>query len=212
MAYRAVAVSQVDGAGGEPIGRDLAQRLGFSYWNQAVVDRVAEDYGVDLATVTNAERRKSFFARVVQATAMAGSNGLALDSPLDAFNETDELLSLVRATLRDAAERGSVVLVAHAASYACADRSDVLRVCVTAPLSLRASRLAFARGISNKEATKFLHRSDVGRASYLKRVYGVKEESPTDYDLVVNTERLAADAAVSLVLGLVRAGPATFPQ
>ncbi|MGH9055420.1 MAG: AAA family ATPase [Acidimicrobiales bacterium] len=202
-------MSQVDGAGGEPIGRDLARRLGFSYWNEAVVDQVAEDHGVDLGTVINAEQRKSFFSRVVEAAAMSGVDAVALNSQIYTLDETDDLLSLIRDTVRDAAERGSVVLVAHAASYACADRSDVLRVCVTAPLSSRVSRLASARGISNKQAARFIHQSDAGRASYLKRVYGVDKESPADYDIVVNTEHLAPDRVTSLVSGLVSAGPVT---
>ena len=101
-----------------------------------------------------------------------------------------------------------MVLVAHAACYACADRPDVLRVGITAPLPARESRVASALGITGTEAARRLRRSDAGRASYLKRVYGVGEESPADYDIVLNTGRLAPDAAVGLILGLVQARPA----
>jgi cytidylate kinase len=71
--------------------------------------------------------------------------------------------------------------------------------------------VASALGITGTEAAKQLRRSDAGRASYLKRVYGVGEESPADYDIVLNTGRLAPDAAVGLILGLVKARPATPP-
>jgi cytidylate kinase len=56
-----------------------------------------------------------------------------------------------------------------------------------------------------------LRQSDAARANYLKRVYGVDEESPTDYDVVINTERLTPDAAAGLILGLVQACPAPSP-
>jgi cytidylate kinase len=210
MGYRAIAFSQVDGAGGESIGRDLAQKLGFSYLNEAIVAQVAKDYGVDPAIVVEAERRKSFFIRVAEMAARGGVE-VAPDPSLY-VDETDTVLSLIRDTLRDAAGRGSVVLVAHGASYACADRSDVLRVGVTAPLSARVSRVASASGITDKEAAKRLRRSDAGRASYLKRVYDVSRESPTDYDVVLNTERLAPDAAAGIILGLVRPRPAAPPS
>jgi cytidylate kinase len=211
MGYRAIAFSQVDGAGGESIGRDLAQKLGFSYLNEAIVAQVAKDYGVDPAIVVEAERRKSFFIRVAEMAARGGVD-VAPDPSLYVVDESDTVLSLIRDALRDAADRGNAVLVAHAASFACADRSDVLRVGVTAPLAARTSRVASAFGISDKEAAKWLHRSDAGRASYLKRVYGVGRESPTDYDVVLNTERLAPDAAAGLILGLVRARPAAPPS
>ena len=210
MGYRAIALSQVDGAGGELVGRDVAQRLGFGYLNEAIVAQVAKDQGVDTAVVVGAERRKSFLTRVAEMAAR-GAVDMVPDPSLYALDQTDTLLSLIRDAVRDAAERGSVVLVAHAACYACADRPEVLRVCITAPLSARASRVASALGISEKEAARSLRRSDAGRASYLKRVYGVGGESPADYDLVINTERLAPDAAAGLIHGLVQAGPATLP-
>jgi cytidylate kinase len=210
MGYRAIALSQVDGAGGDLVGRDLAQQLGFGYLNEAIVAQVAKDQGVDTAVVVGAERRKSFLTRVAELAAR-GAVDVVPDPSLYVADQTDTLLSLIRDAVRDAADRGSVVLVAHAACYACADRPEVLRVCITAPLPARASRVASALGISEKEAAKSLRRSDAGRASYLKRVYGVGGESPADYDVVINTERLAPDAAAGLILGLVQAGPATLP-
>jgi cytidylate kinase len=210
MGYRAVALSQVDGAGGESIGRQLAQQLGFGYLNEAIVTQVARDHGIDPAIVAGAERRKSFFTRVAEMAAR-GAVDVPPDPSLYILDQTDALLALIRDTLRDAADRGSVVLVAHAACYACADRLDVLRVGITAPLPVRESQVASALGITGTEAARRLRRSDAGRASYLKRVYGISGESPTDYDVVLNTGRLAPDAAVGLILGLVQAGPATPP-
>ena len=210
MGYRAIALSQVDGAGGELVGRDLAQQLGFGYLNEAIVAQVAKDYGVDTAVVVEAERRKSFLTRVAEIAAR-GAVDVPPDPSLYVSDQTDTLLSLIRQAVRDAADRGSVVLVAHAACYACVDLPQVLRVCITAPLQTRASRMASALSISDKEAARLLRRSDAGRASYLKRVYGVDAESPADYDVVINTERLAPDAAAGLILGLVRARPATPP-
>jgi len=212
MGYRAIALSQVDGAGGESIGHDLAERLSFGYLNEAIISRVARDYGVTTAAVAEAERRKSFLSRVAEMAALGSMAGVVPDAAPYIFDETDALLSMIREAVRDAAARGDVVLVAHAACYACADAPDVLRVCVTAPLSVRAARVAAERGIDEKEAAKLLRRSDVGRAAYLKRVYGVEEESPSDYDVVVNTERLSMDDAVGLVTWLVQSRSAPTPS
>ena len=204
MGYRAIALSQVYGSGADSIGRDVAQQLGFGYLNETIVAQVASGYGVDPATVSKAEQRKSFLTRLAEMAAR-GAPDVMPDTSLYAFDETDTLLSLIRDAVRDAAGRGNVVLVAHAACYACSDRSDVLRVWVTAPQSTRASRVASALGLSDKEAAKSVRQSDAARASYLKRVYGVGEESNTDYDVVINTERLTTDAAAGLILGLVHA-------
>ena len=203
MGYRAVALSQMDGTGSEAIGREAARKLGFGYLNEAIITQVAQDHGMDADTVAEAERRKSFFLRVAEAAVHMAAGPVPPDPRVYEPDQTDTLLSLIRDTVQDAAERGSVVLAAHAACYACADRPDVLRVWVTAPPATRVSRVA-AGGLSDKEAARWLDRSDAGRASYLKRVYGVSGESPADYDVVINTERLAPHAAVGLITGLVR--------
>ena len=168
MGYRAIALSQVNGVGAESIGQHVAQKLGFGYLNEAIVAQVAKDQGIDLTTVIEAERRKSFLTRVAEMTAR-GAVDVVPDPSLYVPDQTDTLLSLIRDAVYDAAGRGSVVLVAHAACYACADRPEVLRVCVTAPLSARASRMASALGLSDQEAAKSLRRSDAGRASYVMR-------------------------------------------
>ena len=207
--YRVVALSQVDGADAKPVGPDVARELGFGYLNEAIVARVARDQGVDLDTVAGAEQRKSFLTRVAEAAARGAiDGGMSPDPSVYDFGQSEMFLSLIRDAVRDAADRGSVVLAAHAACYACADRPDVLRVCVTAPLPVRVSRVAAARGLTDQEAARWLRRSDAGRASYLKRVYDVSEESPADYDLVINTERLAPEVAAGLIVSLVQAAPA----
>jgi cytidylate kinase len=193
----------MDGTGSEVIGREAARKLGFGYLNEAIIAQVAQDHGMDADTVAEAERRKSFFLRVAEAAVHMAAAPVPPDPRIYEPDQTDALLSLIRDTVQDAAERGSVVLAAHAACYACADRPDVLRVWITAPPATRVSRVA-AGGLSDKEAARWLDRSDAGRASYLKRVYGVSGESPTDYDIVINTERLAPHAAVGLITGLVR--------
>ena len=204
MGYRAVALSQVDGSGAESIGRDVARQLGFGYLNEAIVAQVASDLGVDPATVSEAEQRKAFLSRIAEMTHRAAVVGKTAP-PLYAFDETDMLLWMIGAAVRGAADRGNVVLVAHAACYACAGRSDVLRIWVTAPQSTRASRLASALGLSEKEAAKSVRQSDAGRASYLKKAYDIDQESDTDYDIVINTERLTTDAAAGLIVGMIRA-------
>jgi cytidylate kinase len=209
MGYRAIAMSQVYGSGAESIGRDVARQLGFGYLNEAIVAQVANERGVDQAVVSEAEQRKSFLMRLAEMAAR-GAPDVMPDTSLYAFDESDALLSLIRDAVRDAADRGNVVLVAHAACYACAGRSDVLRVWVTAPRSTRASRVAAALGLSDKEAAKAVRQSDAARASYLKRVHGVGEESNTDYDVVINTERLSNEAAAGLITDLAQA-PAPGP-
>lgn len=41
--------------------------------------------------------------------------------------------------------------------------------------------------------------ADAGRRDYLKRFFGVDRESPTDYDLVINTNILSIEQAADVI-------------
>ena len=44
-------------------------------------------------------------------------------------------------------------------------------------------------------------------ADYIKRFYGISSELPTHYDLVVNTDRLAPQAAARLIVHAAGGSP-----
>jgi cytidylate kinase len=211
MPSRVVCISSSDGAGAEAVGRAVARALGFRLVDEHVVAHAAQTAGVPLSTIAGVERRKSFVARLIEdhgpttSAAAVAMGGIAI--PLeDGPPPTDELRSFIRAAIEDIAAEGDVVIVAHAASHALADGAATLRVLVTASPATRQGRLAQARGIEDGEAGRLLRKVDANRADYLKRFYGVGEELPTHYDLVLSTDRLTPEQAADIVVHAARGG------
>ena len=114
------------------------------------------------------------------------SGEYARTAPTDA-----DLRGLIADVLRSLADKGSVVIVSHAASFALAGR-EVLRVLVTASDDTRASRVS--------GGAKQVRREDGARADYLKRFYGVERELPTHFDLVINTDVLTPEKAADVIV------------
>ena len=203
MARTVVCISHAAGAGGEEVGRLVAERLGFLYVNEEIVARAAAKGGLDAADVADEERRKSLAARVLNAIAQGGGEAWTLGAvgPLSSREEldSDDIRSLIRETIEQTAARGNAVIVAHAASYAIGHGDGVLRVLVTASPETRTTRVAEAEGLGQAGAARALKESDAGRADYLKRFYDVREESPTHYDLVLNTDALSIEEAADLI-------------
>jgi cytidylate kinase len=198
-----VCISHAAGAGGEEVGRLVADRLGFLHVNEEIVARAAAKGGLDAADVADEERRKSLAARALNAIAQGGGEAWALGAsgPLGSRDEldSDDIRSLIRETIEQTAARGKAVIVAHAASYAIGRGDAVLRVLVTASPDTRATRVADAEGLDQARAARAVKESDAGRADYLKRFYDVREESPTHYDLVLNTDGLSIEQAAELI-------------
>jgi len=122
-----------------------------------------------------------------------------------------DLRALIRAAIEEIAEQGRAVIYAHAASIALAKRDDVVRVLITASPETRRARVASDGQLGEKEAAKLVRESDAARADYLRQFYGVEEEVPTLYDLVVNTDRVSPEQAAELVLEAVGSPPDVAP-
>ena len=192
MTRQAVCISHATGADGAAVGRAVAERLGFQYVDDEVIAEAAEWAEIDPALVADAERRKPLAARLLGHMTEGGvsqqlaSGQWARTAPTDA-----DLRVLITEVLRSFADKGSVVIVSHAASFALTGR-EALRVLVTASDETRASRVP--------DGAKQVRKEDGNRADYLKRFYGVERELPTHFDLVINTDVLTPEKAADIIV------------
>jgi cytidylate kinase len=196
-----VCISHATGAGGEEVGRLVAEQLGFLYVDEEIVAWAAAKGGIGPDDVADEERRKSLVARVLHAMSL-GSSELSASLPLRTGEALsgDDVRALIRETIEQTVERGNAVIVAHAASYAVRPGPEALRVLVTASHDTRAARLANSEGLDQTRAVRAVQDSDAGRRDYLKRFYDVDEELSTHYDLVVNTDVLSVEQGAELVV------------
>ena len=202
MAFSVVCISALDGARGEDVAPAVAQALGYRLVDEEIVRQAAHEAHVDVSQVAEVEKRRSMAIRLLDSLgsntslatfAMAGYVPAA-EAPVES-----DLRGLIRTTIEEVAGRGEAVIVAHAASMALGDRSDVLKVMLTASRAAR-QRALVERGLDDKAAAKQVDKGDSNRADYLKRFYDITHESPADYDLVLNTDRLGPEGAVRLVV------------
>jgi cytidylate kinase len=204
MKTSVVCVSHATGAGGNEVGRLVAERLGFRYVDEDLVSQAALRGGVDPSEIADEERRKSWLARVLDDLAVGGGEawamtGLGPYGAVGVATTSDELRAYIREAIEETAGHGKAVIVAHAASHALAGRQETLRVLVTASPATRAGRVAEAEGLDETRAARAIKDADAGRADYLRRFHAVEQELPTQYDLVLNTDQLSPEQAAALI-------------
>src|SRR5690349_20411429 len=162
MSRNVICISRTIGAAGEELGKVVADKLGYRYADHEIVVRAAELAGVSRETIAEVER-----------------------------SEAGTYAESIEQAIRETAKYGDVVIVAHGASIPLAGHPRVLRVLVTASPESRARRLAEADSVDTAAAQQEIEESDRARARYLERVYGVKQELPTSYDVTINTDTMA---------------------
>jgi Cytidylate kinase-like family len=200
-----ICISHETGAGGEEIGRLVADRLGFLYVDEDIVVSAAAWSGIDPGKVASQERRQSLAVRALEAVAAGGAELPSLAGGLPAVSSTkhsssDRIRAFIREAVVQTASRGNVVIVAHAASFALDPSDRNLRVLVAATPEKRTARIREAQGLDDSEAARAIKSSDAGRRDYLRRFYEVEQELPTHYDLVLNTDRLGVERAAQVIL------------
>src|SRR5262249_55182492 len=161
MERRVVCISHATGAGGEEVGRLVADQLGFLYVDNEIVAQAAARAGVGPAGGAGAERRRALIARALDAIAQGGGETWTMTTagppPTGRKLGRYDLLALIREAIEQAAARGDVVIVAHAASHVVARAADPLRVLVTASQDRRAEQPAGGPGGRRQPARRQHH-------------------------------------------------------
>jgi len=205
MACRVITISRTLAAGGEEIGRAAAEEFGFRYADEEIIVRAAEMAGVSPQTVASVEHTPGFITRVLEAMARSavdtdGYSGAAMTGGVTRA----EYEGIIERVVRETGGQGDVVIVAHGASIPLAGKEGVFRSFITASPATRIGRLVQAANLSESEARKAVEESDRQRREYLRRFYDVREELPTHYDVVVNTDTLTIPAATQLLIAAAR--------
>ncbi len=205
MDCKVISISRALAAGGEEIGRDVAARLGFRFVDDEIVSRAAEKAGVSPQTIEKVERMPPLIDRILR---HMGSVPVEHAAYIPAPSEHSPAYeTLIEQVIRQTAAQGNVVIVAHGASIPLAGTPGLLRVLITGSPEARSARLTASLGEKDRRrAKKAVEDSDRERRDYLQRFYNIREEQPSHYDIVLNTDVLSFSTAAEIVVAAARAG------
>ncbi|MGH7700336.1 MAG: AAA family ATPase [Gemmatimonadales bacterium] len=204
-----VTLTRQYGSGGSEIARLVAGAVGWTLIDNEFVEEVARRAGLPPDEVAQREERApGLLERLARTLAVASpemflASGTSGGVPrVDADEAT--IVQLTERVIADAAAEGRVVLVGRGAQALLAQRADALHVYVVASKPWR-ERLAVERlGVAPAEASKVVDEIDAQRDRYVKTYHGRVRQDVTNYDMVLNAERLGFEGAAALIVAEVR--------
>lgn len=113
-------------------------------------------------------------------------------------------LAIFKAALMDFVAEGNVIYHGLQTHYLLTDVPRVLRVKVVAPLDYRVKNLAAESNYDEVEAREHILYVDAQRVSWYKFLHGSEYDEMTNYDIVLNMEKLNLDAMAEMIGLLVR--------
>lgn len=191
-----IAISRQPGCGAAEVGRRVAERLGYEFYDRDLVDQVA-----------NQARVQRQLVEALDEHVRVGIERFASDAFRDArFREGDYVRCLVH-TVASLGEHGGAVLLGRGASVILRPERT-LRVLLVAPREARVKRLMAEAGLGRDAASQRIDHEARHRSEFLEHHFHVDSDDPGLYDLVLNTDSLGLDGSEELML---RAFEQRFP-
>lgn len=212
-----VTIARTFGAGGSPIGRILAHRMGAEFLDRKIVAEVAQRSGISEAEATGYDEQvRSVWQRVAAAlTAGRTEHATPLpptDEPDPGMGVEERLAHLTKSVIEEEAARGNAVIVGRGGAFILRDHPGTLHVQIQAPIETRVRNL-IAQAEELPDGTRpdpaslreLCATVDARRADYVRRLFGVNWLDPVHYDLILDTRSFSFESAADLIqLALTR--------
>jgi cytidylate kinase len=187
-----VTISREAGAGGTEIGRVVAKELGFSFFDQELLSRIAEQTGASEKLLEGVDERARGAIEDFVSAMLLGTS----------VTEREYFSELVR-SVHAIARHGSAVVIGRGAHVL--TPSEALRVRIVSPLEQRVRYLAESRGLSEKDAEELVGRLDRERTAFMRHHYKREIADVTAYDIVINWADIPFERVPSIVVAAYRA-------
>jgi cytidylate kinase len=199
MKYRVLTVAREFGSGGAEIARQLAERLGWSLLDNALVLRIAQAAQVDPDLARRFDERVDpWLHRVARRGLSAGAfEGVPEPIGLSAF-DAGTMASIASTVIREAHRQGNCVIIGRGGQCALHGQDDVFHVFVYAKLAARVER-ARRRPDAPTEIDKWVTEMDLMRSRYVHHNFGCDWANPHLYQMMIDST-IGETATVSAVL------------
>ncbi len=200
-----ITISRQYMAGGSDVAARVAEALGWTVIDDALIDVVAERSGFSPEDVQSLEESvPSFMERFAQSSALSSPENLlstpnAIDGPA-----TVKLAHVTREVIEELGRQDRLVFVGRAAAAVLTSERDVIHVRLVASLEFRVHEAIDRLGLGEREARSEVEERDRGRERYHKELFGRDWSDPVNYHLVLNTEVLGRAGAAELVVARAR--------
>ena len=177
-----IAIGRQFGSGGHDIGKVLAEKLGYDFYDAEIIQMTAGTTGYTPEFVKKNEEimTNSLLYDLV--------NQMYLNIDRQDEAPKDKIFEAECQVVRDLAKKGNCVIVGRCADYVLRNSGNCLKVFFSAPLVSRIRRVAQRQNISEGEAKATVQKNEKLRADnyryYTRRMWG----AAGNFDLSLNTD------------------------
>ena len=195
---RIITIDREYGSGAAAIARLLAERVGWTLWDQRLTSEIARLAQCDRAQVAKREERMDPLYYRLLKSFLCGSFEGNLNVHRLKLLDTDVIFRLTQRIVHAAADEGNCVLVGRGSAFFLENRKDAFHVFIYASAAEKVRRLTES-GTDRAEAIRQVETVDQERADFIKKYFDKEWPSRRLYHLMINS-RIGDEAAVQTIL------------
>lgn len=189
--HTVIVIGRQCGSGGHDIGKELAGKLGFAFYDNEIIQMTAGSTGYTPKFVQEHEENmtNSFLYDLVSQMYIYSDTQ---EAPRDAIFESEGKV------IRSLADQENCVILGRCADYFLRERPNCLKVYLHAPEDYRVKRIMDTENLSEEDARQKVRRMDRRRSDnyhyYTRRIWGHSK----NYDLTIDTS-IGAEAVEEII-------------
>lgn len=196
----AVCLGRQLGSGGRIIGRQIAEELGFKFYDKELIYTAAAKSGYSKELFEKSDEEKSnlhtFFTNFIPFLGSTDFYGNHVDE--------ESLFSILSQTIKEIAATDNCLFVGRCAEYILREHPRMTSIFISANMKDRIKRVSEMRKISAEEAKRVIQNNDKRRATfhdfYSSRQWGYA----STYELCINSSFLGLDATKGLCVDYIK--------
>ena len=198
MEKRIITISREYGAGGQPVGHLIAEKLGIPFYDKKLVEQVAQESGFAPKFIEEHGEHSPSSSVFSYAFAPQGVPGV-----MNGLSTSDYLWNVQCNVILQLAEKGPCVIVGRNADYILKDRKDVLNVYLHADIPSRVARVLEANPDEKNPEGRIAARDKRRRLNYQHytgRTWGMSQ----NYHICLDTSVLGIEQCAEIILNAVK--------
>src|SRR3954463_7516390 len=196
-----ITISRMYGSGGSDVAEIAARSLGWTLYDNAIVDEISQRSGLPRAEVSAQEERvPSLVERISGAFALGTPEAMPPLPDGQPATTEEEIVAATKRVIEDAVQRGPAVFVGRGAQCLLAERADGLHVFCYAPTAALVAYAREHRGIPAKDAEKTVHDMNKQREQYVRRHWSRNRLAPLNYHICLDTSWHGIDRSAEIVV------------
>lgn len=197
------------GSGGRTIGERLAEKLGVTFYDKAVIKGLVERYNLDVDEIERLRDKKHSWWTDFKRVAGIGDGIISSSKYIAEMGKEPDVLTTERVfkaeteILEDIAKVESCVIAGRSGFYVFRNHPNHMSILIQASKPYRVERTMRKKNITEEEALNIIDKVDKMREDYVRKFTGTSRYDARNYDFVITVDGKTEDKVVEQILYLL---------